>query len=717
MRMSGLIVRSAIPLLSAVFGFALLLADPLPMQTLRLTLFDQYQRWSPRIYAEAPVRIVDIDDASLARIGQWPWPRIQLADLVDRLRDGGAAAIGFDVVFAEADRTSPAAMAKLWGLRGALSQAMRQLPDHDRAFADSVARGGVILGYALERDASSNRQEDQGESKVPYRVIQSGPPALSALHAFGDAVRPLSAFRSVAAGLGSIAFVPDGDGVVRRVPMVQALKGAPVPSLAAESLRVALGAPNYILKSAPAAGTGLQEIRIGNLTIPTTAQGELWVHYSEAVPGRYIPAWKVLAGEVPAEALAGNIILIGSSAQGLQDLRFSPLGRIMPGVEAHAQVLEQILTGSGLQRPSWALAFEAGVLVSGCLLVGFFALRLRALWAAGLSVLVVGGVLWGGWQAFTQESLLLNAITPALAIAISFVLSSLTHHFISERQQRFVKQAFSRYVSPNLVQYLVTHPGQLELGGKRQECSFIFTDLAGFTSLMEKIDPGEAVSLLNAYLDQMIAIAFRHQGTLDRIVGDAVAIMFSAPVPQADHRVRALACAREMDAFATRYASGLQSRGIPFGQTRIGIHSGEVIVGNFGGSTIFDYRALGDPVNTASRLESVNKHLGTRICISANTLSGCPGAVVRPVGRLVLKGKTEPLSVFEPVIEEDPGAANRAPLDDYRTAYTLMETSSPAARDALEKLAEAYPQDPLVILHRRRLQEGEQGDLIVMTEK
>ena len=255
---------------------------------------------------------------------------------------------------------------------------------------------------------------------------------------------------------------------------------------------------------------------------------------------------------------------------------------------------------------------------------------------------------------------MLDSATPALVFVLTFVISSLVHHLISEREQRWIKDAFSRYVSPNRVSYPVDHPDAMELGGRRQDCSFIFTDLAGFTSLMEKIDPGEAVALLNTYLDEMIAIAFRHDGTLDRIVGDAVAIMFSAPVPQADHRARALACALEMDAFANRYSKKIQKDGIPFGKTRIGVHAGEVIVGNFGGTNIFDYRALGDPVNTAARLEKCQQASGYAYVRVREHSERVSEAKVRPVGRLVLKGKSQSLAVFEPIIDEL--AEQRAPL-------------------------------------------------------
>jgi adenylate cyclase len=704
-----------LPFLPVAAGLFLLLGDTLLLQSLRNSLFDQYQRWMPRAYAEAPVRIVDIDDESLARLGQWPWPRTRLAELVDRLTATGVAAIGFDVIFAEPDRTSPQAAADLWQLEGRLREALVALPDHDRVFADSVARGDVVVGFAVDRGKEAKSGANAPELPASMgRFIFAGEPPGRWLHPFDDIVGSLPELAAAAKGNGALTFVPDGDGVVRRVPLVLQVAGQPVATLAGETLRVGQGVPNVILKSV-GDGAGLDEMRIGDVTIPTTPSGEVWVHYSQAVPGRYLPAWQVMAGTVPPELLAGHLVLVGSSAQGLMDLRFNTLGRVMPGVEAHAQALEQILTGHYLQRPGWAMAVEALLIVVGGLGMGWLTLKAGALVGAAAGAFINAATLGGGWYAFAEEGLLIDTATPAIVFTLTFILCSVVRHFASEREQRWIKEAFARYVSPNRVSYLMDHHDALEIGGRRQECSFIFTDLASFTSLMEKIDPGEAVVLLNAYLDEMIAIAFRHEGTLDRIVGDAVAIMFSAPLPQADHRARALACALEMDAFADRYSRDLQAKGIAFGRTRIGVHGGEVIVGNFGGSNIFDYRALGDPVNTAARLESVNKHLGTRICVSEEILRDCPEVVVRPVGRLVLKGKTKALAVFEPVIED--GTVARAPLEAYRAAYAAMAAEQPDAQPLFAALAADYPDDPLVALHLGRLQSGATGDLIVMSEK
>jgi adenylate cyclase len=709
-----------LPLLPVLAGLALLLVDSRAQQTLRNNQFDQFQRWYPRTYEPVPVRVVDIDEASLARLGQWPWPRTRMAELLDQLGALGVAVVGFDVMFAEPDRTSPQIAADLWQLTGSQRAGVLALPDHDAVFARSLAQAPAVLGFAVLRDESLSTSAVQTDATPPKhalpeqkgRFVFAGEEPRRWLQSFDSAVTSLPVFEAAAQGNGALSFVPDGDGVVRRVPLVFQIAGTPVGTLVSETLRVAQGARNVLLKDA-GHGSGLVEIRIGEVTLPTTPQGELWLHYSQAAKQRYVPAWKVLAGEVPAEQFTGNLVLVGSSAQGLMDLRFSPLG-LMAGVEAHAQALEQVLSAHYLQRPGWARGGEALALMLCGLLSGLLALRTRALVSASASLLLVAAMAGGAWWAFVGPGWLLDALTPTLGVLLTYGVCSLLHHFRSEREQRWIKDAFSRYVSPNRVAHLVDHPDDMALGGLRQTCSFVFTDLAGFTTLMERIDPVQAVSLLNAYLEGMIAIAFRHEGTLDRIVGDAVAIMFSAPVVQADHRVRALACALEMDRFANHYFHAMQAQGRVFCKTRIGVHCGEVIVGNFGGSTMFDYRALGDSVNTAARLESVNKQLGTRICVSAAILADNPDAVVRPVGRLVLKGKSQALAVFELVSED---AVERAPLDQYRQAFAALQEEAPQAAALFAQLAQAWPHDPLVLLHHQRLAAGERGDRMVMVAK
>jgi adenylate cyclase len=699
-----------LPIAAVALGLGLFLLDPTPLRTLRHAVFDQYQRWSPRVYQDAPVRIVDIDEASLSKLGQWPWPRTRIADLVDRLRAAGAAAIVFDMMFAEPDRTSPKAMLQVWKPTLGLRAMLVGLPDHDAVLAKSIQKGGVVLAHAMLRTGPP-----PAHFAKPFRMVALGPSPLQYLEQFDSTVASIPILQDAAAGNGAITFVPDSDGVIRRVPLLLRLGDHAVPSLVAEALRVAQGARNDLVKTADAEGVGVEEVRIGALVIPTTSHGDIWVHYTRPVTARYLPAWQVLPGQLPPDAVRGRIVLLGSSAQGLMDLRFSPLGGIMPGVETHAQALEQILGGEFLKRPPWASALEAMSIVFGGLLVGFTSLWAGALLSAGVAVATLALTGFGGWVAFTHYGLLLDPVTPGLALLLVFLVTSLLHHALTERRQRWVRQAFARYLSPNLVSYLVDNPEKLELGGARRECSFIFTDLASFTNLMESLDPVVAVTLLNEYLDNMIRIAFEHEGTLDRIVGDAVAIMFSAPVEQPDHRARALRCAEDMQRFANQYSAQANARGIPFGNTRIGIHTGEVTVGNFGGSTIFDYRALGDPVNTAARLETVNKQLGTLVCVSEATLSGCPDAVARPVGKLVLKGKTLPLMVYEPLLAEE--GTKAAPDPTYGDAYAAMACNDPQTLDLFERLEQERPADSLVHFHLTRLRAGQSGDLIVFTEK
>lgn len=710
LEVSGRWLRKATwPLLCALVALVGLWADPVVLQGLRNAQFDQFQRWRPRPSVDAGVVVVDIDAASLRQLGQWPWPRHRLADLVDRLRDSGAAVVALDVLLVEPDRTAPAAMAAQWQLPSAVQRVLAGLPDPDAVLAQSLARAPVVLGMVLGTEAGGLAPD------LPFRVLQQGEGAVQRLPHLAGATWPLPALLQSASAVGALNFVADGDGVVRRVPLFFSVQGQVVPTLVAEVLRLAQGTQNYLLRGTAQAGGGLEQLRMGALTLPTTAEGEVWVHYRADMSAHTVPAWQVLAGGVDGQRLADKLVLVGASAPGLMDMRANPLGQVIAGVNVHAQALEQILSGQGLRRPGWALGLELVWALLGCLALGLVAVRARAAVSAAVALALLGASAAMAWWAFAHQQLLLNAAEPMVWMALTFVVCSVVQHRATERQQRWMRGAFSRYVSPNRVQHLVEHPEQLALGGRRQECSFIFTDLADFTALVESLEPARTVSLLNAYLDRMVAIAFEHGGTLDRITGDAVAIVFSAPLPQVDHRARALRCALAMDAFASAYAGAVQSeQGIAFGHTRIGVHTGDVIVGNFGGKTMFDYRALGDAVNTASRLEGANKYLGTRICVSAATVQGCDDAAVRTVGELLLKGKPQPLRVYEPLTSR---AADYAPPADYAQAYAAMQSQAPSAASLFATLAQRYPHDPLVALHAARLARGEVGVRMVLQDK
>ena len=692
-----------LPLAGLVVCCVIFLFEPQTLTLTRYAFFDQLQRWHPRPVETSPrVAIIDIDDESLQRLGQWPWPRSRLAELVRRLRSAGASVIGFDMMFSEPDRSSPRAVVDIWPLDAEQRRMIASLPDHDAQLATALAGDDVVLGYAV--------RDTPGESSAlppKFGISTRGEIGDGALFEFDGRLASLPILEQAAAGVGHVSVIEDADGVVRKLPVMMRVAGAYAPALVMEALRVDSGTRSYLLDAAPD-GAGLEAVVTGGRRVLADEFGQAWVHYGRFRPERYQSAWRLLEGDSAPDPsrYRDHIVLVGGSAALLHDLRTTPLRESVPGVEIHRQMIEQVVSGHSLRRPGWIVAIEALALLVGSLLASALAWRLRSALAAPALVAMLVAAVLAARHFFSVQGLLIDAVAPALAWTTCFVLASLARLYRSERRQRWIRSAFSRYVSPNLVRHLVANPTALELGGRRQMCSFVFTDLEGFTPLIEKTPPKQAVALINEYLDDMIAIVFAHDGTLIRIVGDALAVMFSAPVEQADHASRALRCARALDRRACEFAASHSGGDGAFCRTRIGVHSGEVTVGNFGGSAMLDYRALGDPINVAARLEAANKRLGTRVCVSAATLAEVPNTDVRPIGRLRLRGKRESVTAFEPLTAPDP---------DYDAAFALLREESPSAMQAFEELCAARTDDPLVSLHLGRLRAGENGDQIDLT--
>ena len=692
----------------------LLVLEPQSMVGLRNLAFDSFQRWRPREYRDARVRVVDIDNASLARLGQWPWPRSRHAALVRRLTDAGASVIAFDFIFSEPDMQSPAVALRRWADRPEIAGLMRDLPDDDALFAEVIAEAPVVLAFSLTAESTGERLG----AKAGFAELGGSPRAY--LPSYQGVVAPLRPLLEATAGLGSVNFTGDATGVIRRVPAILRLESQLLPALWLEALRLKAGQKNYLVRASNADGegrfgnrVGILSVNLARLEVPTDPSGHLWLHYTRSVPERYVPAWEVLSGQFAPGTFEDSIVFIGTSATGLKDIRYTPFG-VMPGVEVHAQAAEQTLQGTYLTRPDWARAAEALFLFAIWLVLMLLLTRLGALWSALIGLAAVVAAAGASWHAFAEYRLMIDPLFPSLTALTLYLASSLPRHMQTERQQRWIRRAFSSYISPNLVQHLIDHPEAMSLGGERRECSFVMTDLAGFTALVERADPTRVVTMLNSYLDGMVALALKHEGTLDRIIGDAVAVMFSAPVAQPDHAERAVACALDMDDFARRFAAEQSAAGMTVRGTRIGVNTGPVIVGNVGGETLVDYRALGDAVNTASRLESVNRQLGTNICVSGATVARCPSFAGRPIGALLLAGKSEAVETFEPLPAErlaDPA------VQRYLEAYRMMAAGAPEAAAAFSALAAEAPNDPLVRLHHARLAAGESGATIIFESK
>jgi adenylate cyclase len=710
--------------LPVLFSLAILISTiiitvlDLPLKTILQNIsYDTFQRLHPREFEDAPVGIIDIDEESLKRHGQWPWPRILVADLVTRLTKMDAAAIIFDMVFAEPDRMSPKSLAQLWPGQKELARLAAKYPDYDEILAQAVSGGPVVTGFSC----SSQPMPGSKQPAVKAGFVAAGDDPLQFLLPFQSAVKNLPVIESAASGNGAFNYLADHDGVIRHVPLLLRINNTIYPSLSTEALRVAQGAKNIVVKSSGASGenrfgghTGIVGIRIGGLPVETDPKGEVWLHYSAERAERSIPAWKVLSGDLDTAQIAGHILFLGTSAKGLLDLKVNPLGGTIPGVEIHAQLVEQMMQKSYLLHPDWSSSATLLFLLVSWIILSLLVSRSSAMLLAFMAVGWIGITFAGSWMAFTRSRIFIDPLFPSIALAAMYITGSFFRFLETERDRRWIRDAFSSYISPNLVRHLIENPNLLKIGGENRECSFVLTDLAGFTTFMEKSDPAQVVSLLNEYIDEMLKIAFRYDATVDRIVGDAIALIFSAPVIQEDHASRAVACAVALDAFAHKFSEERQKQGIPLGGTRIGVHTGTVIIGNFGGKTMFDYRALGDPINTCSRLETVNKFLGTRICVSRETVDKCPGFIGRPIGTLVLKGKSQGIETFEPLTRE---AMDSPPIQEYLAAYQLMAQNNPGAKKAFALLLQAHPSDGLAAFHLERLEQGATGVVVFMDQK
>ncbi|MBF0168571.1 MAG: adenylate/guanylate cyclase domain-containing protein [Alphaproteobacteria bacterium] len=420
---------------------------------------------------------------------------------------------------------------------------------------------------------------------------------------------------------------------------------------------------------------------------------------------------------LPGAWLQGKYLLVGSDLPH-SDLHRTPLPALLgqnngfiPGVAIHAHALNQLLSTIRLQEaPPWAPA-PIGFLLAllGALAFGV-KLRMGVRVAMGAALLLGYGTTV---LLSARVGVLLPILSPLLAVLISCAVKGAREWRQEQRQSLFIQEAFSRYLSPAVVKLLVQDPSRLKLGGEQREITYVFTDIAGFTTISEKLAPDVMAEILNGYLDRMCLIALEHEATIDKIVGDAVVVFFNAPLDQPDHARRAVGLALAYDSFSEAFRAEWLERGIEIGETRVGVNTGRATVGNFGGQRFFNYTGHGDSVNTAARLEGVNKHLGTRICVSGKTATSCHDVPFRPVGMLFLKGKAQGLETFEPLTGQD----GYAPPEDYLGAFRMMSDYYPSAQEAFMRLARKYPKDPLVLFHARRLADGDTGAEIIMLEK
>ena len=652
----------ALALLLLLALAALRILDPLPIQELRVRVFDLFQVLQPREATERPVVIIDIDEQSLKSVGQWPWPRTRIADLISRLSQMGALVIAFDVVFAEPDRMSPSVAAdEFRDLDDATRTKLRALPSNDAVLADALKNSRVVLG---ESGLPFAVAQPEG-AKPPIGLATMGGDPRPFLLNFPGLLRNVPQFEQAASGRGLFTIRAERDGIVRRVPIVMQAQGTVMPSLSLEMLRVASGSNTVLIRSDHA---GVQSAAVPGFVIPTDRNGQLWIHFSPHDKARYVSAGDVLEGKVPADRIARRLVLIGTSAVGLLDSKTTPIDPVMPGVEVHAQVLESVLTQSVLSSPNYAI----GVELCAALLLGVAIIWLAPILSSALllafGVAIIAVTLGASWYFYQQAGLLFDATYPLLSSALVYLTLVFSNYISEQAQRRRIRSAFGQYLSPALVEQLAQSPEKLVLGGEEREMSILFSDVRGFTTISElyKDDPQGLTSLMNSFLTPLTNAIIDHKGTIDKYMGDAVMAFWNAPLHDERHEYNACEAALEMlhrvDTLNRRREQQANENGqrfIPI-KVGVGINTGRCVVGNMGSDLRFNYSVLGDPVNLASRLEGQSKNYGVPIIIGSKTASGLRDKfAILELDCITVKGKTEPEFVFTVLGRADVAGSER----------------------------------------------------------
>jgi adenylate cyclase len=666
-RHKGVIVWG-LGLLVLVLAVGAILSRPSVFAHLSNLVFDSYQRLKPREEAGAPVAVVDIDEASLGRIGQWPWPRTTLGALVDSLGQMGAGAIAFDMVFPEPDRTSPSrAIAALReeGARVELPAGAARL-DNDAVLAEAFSRNRVVAGIAISNENNNALPPPKagfafgGESPKDY------------LPAFSGGVANLPELNKAATGIGFFSFPLSGDGVVRSLPLLARAGDSIYPALAIEALRVAQDAGSFIIRSTGASGeanTGrpaMTALKDGDFAMPTGPDGTFRIYYS-GMPGmRTISAADILdpgKAAALAQEISGHIVLVGTSAVGLRDLVATPFREAMPGVRVHAEIIDQILGQSFLTRPDWARGAEISLAVGLGLLLLFLEWRFGAVVNSVAALCFIALVVGLSWVAFSRWHLLIDPILPASAVALVFAATTPALLLLANRERRFIHSAFGRYLSPTLVGRLAENPDELKLGGEIRDLTILFSDIRGFTTLSENLDPAALTTLLNDFLTPATDVLLKAEATIDKYIGDAIMAFWNAPLDIPDHRRKACLAALAM----RRALEELnRQRGMAL-KIGIGLNSGACCVGNLGSAQRFSYSAIGDSVNLASRIEGLTKQYGVDILVTEETRDGAPDLAFLEADRVKVVGREHPITVF--ALLGDAGFAGSGPFRDLRQAH------------------------------------------------
>jgi adenylate cyclase len=640
------------------------------------------------VASDLKVIVVDIDRASIDALGAWPWPRATMARLVEVVASARPAAIAIDVLFAEPDDRSPAALARRLGSmtgHAEISTLGESLPDGDRLLAHAISSVPVALGFVLDpyRDRALPGASIVSRGSLPFDDLWQA----------AGAIGPTLSLAAEARGLGALSLPGSTDGAIRQVPVFVAVGRVLLPGLAAEALRLAVGASSYLIEGEPATlVVGDRHVALSRDGLLRLAPGSPWRRAA-----RTLSAIDVLEGRIDRGRLTDAVVLLGGSAPELNGLRKTPADPLTPSVQIQADAVEQIVVGRVPRTPTAAPIVQPLMV----LVIGVLALALGATLSPAVSTAILSGAIALLWTAAIAASgfadRLVDPLTPSIAAALVFAVTAGTAYSLSRRREALVRHRLEQHLAPAVVSRIVEQPDLVKLTGERREVTSLFTDIEDFTATMHRAGPEELVATLDQYFEGVAGIVIKHGGMIDKIVGDGVHALFNAPLDLENHPQRAVECAIAVQAWSERFRHRASAAAIGLGRTRIGIETGPAIVGDVGIQSKLDYTAHGDAVNMAARLQACNKELGSAICVGPGAAARCNASVLRPLGRLAVRGRKEPIAVFEPWPDDAPPAWR----ETYLAAYAMLDCDAAQTAILLQKVIAERPADLAV----RRLAE------------
>jgi len=633
------------------------------IEQLSSALYDYRLRLTMPRTPDDRIVILDIDEKSLKEEGRWPWSRDRLALLIDKLFDKyDIAVMGFDVVFAEKDESSGLKVLKSLGqnqLKGdeqfqsVLSQIQPNL-EFDRLFADKIKDRNVVLGYYLTGQKDNNTSGQLPEPTFPSGAFKGYPIGFTIWNGYGANLPEL---QQAAASAGHFNPLVDFDGRVRRVPMLVEYDGAYYESLSLAVVRTLLGQPKLQPGFAESKATGYAglewlELDAGSkLRIPVDGDVATFVPYRGGQGSfRYISIADVLHDRVDVELLKNKIVLVGTTAPGLMDMRATPVAEVYPGVEVHANMISGILDQNLKERPAYMLGAEVvWLLLIGAALSFLLPLfsPIKAILASAF-VLVASVMLslamWSSWNV------LMPVANSLVMVALLFALNMSYGYFVESRTKRQITSLFGKYVPSELVDEMSKNPEQVvSMEGESREMTILFSDVRGFTTISEGLDPKELSQLMNEFLTPLSRVISKHQGKVDKYMGDCIMAFWGAPKPLPDHARNAILAGIEMQQTLQRLQPRFKERGWPEIHVGVGINSGRVSVGNMGSEVRVAYTVMGDEVNLASRLEGITKKYGVGIIVGENTRNAAPDFLYRELDHVQVVGKDKPVAIYEPI--------------------------------------------------------------------